>query len=115
MNTGMQISFPDLAFNSLEFNFLGKYPEVQLLDHTVILLNLLRKIHPVLQSGRSGLRSHQQRKRVLLSPHPGRHVVFLVLILAIVTGVMQYLMAVLIPISLMTREVEHGCILHTFK
>jgi hypothetical protein len=54
------------------------------------------------------LKSHQQWKGVLLSPHPHQHLLSPeFLILTILTGMRWNLRVVLICISLMTKDVEH--------
>ena len=62
---------------------------VGLLDYMVTLL-FLRKLHTVLYSGCTNLYSHQHYRRVPSNPCPCKHL----LMMAILTGVRQYLIVV---------------------
>ena len=87
---------------------LGKCLLMALLSHMVVLFCFLSNLHAAINSGCINLQFHQQCRWVLFSLNPLQNlwpVDFL--IMAILTGVMWYLIKISICISLIISNVEH--------
>ena len=88
MNIGVQGSFQILVF----FGCMPRSGIARLYgSRSYLFFSFLRNLHTVLHSGCANLYSHQQSRRVLYSPHPLQHLLFLdVFMMVIWTGYTHY-------------------------
>ena len=104
MNTGMQISLQDSDFFSFRS---GIQPKVKLLDHMVVLFSVFWGSSMLFSITAEPLHSHQQCTSIPFSLYLHQHLSLVFFIIAILTGVRQYLTAVFICTSLVINDVEH--------
>ena len=103
MNMGVQISLWYPVFISfgciLRSGIAGSYGSP--------IFNFLRNLHTVFHSGYTNLHSRQQCTVLPFSLHPPYYLLYLILIIAILTGLRWYVAVIFTCISLMLSDIEY--------